>query len=109
MKQTRRNFLQWLFGLFPFLTGLLGLFRARGGVLAERMVADQSSSPDLTFLIFGDWGREGEFHQRDVAKQMGLAAARRRCRFIVSVGDNFYEKGVQSATDPKWKSSFEAG
>jgi tartrate-resistant acid phosphatase type 5 len=33
--------------------------------------------------------------------------AKRHCRFIVSVGDNFYEKGVQSAVDPQWKSSFE--
>lgn len=108
MKQTRRNFLQWLVGLFPFLTGLFGLFRARGGVVAERLVAAESASPELTFLIFGDWGRGGEFHQRDVANQMGVAAAKRRCRCIVSVGDNFYEKGVQSATDPQWKSSFEA-
>ena len=108
MKQTRRNFLQWLFGLFPFLPWFFALFQARGEAVAGRFVAAASSSTDLTFLIFGDWGRGGEFHQRDVANQMGLAAAKRRCRFVVSVGDNFYEKGVQSATDPQWKSSFEA-
>ena len=66
--------------------------------------AEQS---DLRFLIFGDWGREGQFHQTDVATQMGLAAATRKCRFIISVGDNFYDKGVQTATDSQWKSSFE--
>src|SRR5260370_27327077 len=97
MKQTRRNFLQWLFGLFPFLTGLFGLFQARGGVLAERRVVDQSSSPALTLLIFGDWGRGGEFHQRDVTNQMGLAAAKRRCRFFVCVGDDVYGICVQVA------------
>lgn len=108
MKQSRRNFLQWLVGLVPFTTGFFDLFRARGGTVAETPVAAEPNSSDLTFLIFGDWGRGGDFHQRDVADQMGLAAAKRRCRFIVSVGDNFYEKGVQTATDPQWKSSFAA-
>jgi hypothetical protein len=98
MKQTRRGFLQWLLGLVPLLTGFLGQFRARGATTAETPIA--TSQSELTFLIFGDWGRGGEFHQRDVANEMGLAAAKRRCRFIVSVGDNFYEKGVQSAVDP---------
>ena len=61
----------------------------------------------LTFLAVGDWGRDGASHQRDVAGQMGLAAHRAGCRFIVSTGDNFYENGVQSARDPQWESSFE--
>ncbi len=38
---------------------------------------------------------------------MGLAAGQIGSRFVVSVGDNFYENGVQSARDPQWKSSFE--
>ena len=76
--------------------------------MVETPVVADSSSSDLTFLVFGDWGRGGDFHQRDIADQMGLTAAKRHCRFIVSVGDNFYEKGVQTATDPHWKSSFEA-
>ena len=107
MKQTRRGFLQWLAGLFPLFTGFFGQFRARGATTAETPIAVEPSRSELTFLIFGDWGREGGFHQRDVASQMGLAAAKLGCRFIVSVGDNFYENGVQSATDPQWKSSFE--
>jgi acid phosphatase len=107
MKQSRRNFLQWLASLFPLFTGLFGQFKAAGAAPAKMPVVDEQSSSSLTFLIFGDWGRAGEFHQRDVANQMGLAAAKWRCRFIVSVGDNFYEKGVQSAADPQWKSSFE--
>jgi tartrate-resistant acid phosphatase type 5 len=107
MKQTRRNFLQWLFGLFPLFTGLFGQFRSRGATTAEPPITVDPSRSELTFLIFGDWGRGGAFHQRDVANQMGLAAEKRPSRFIVSVGDNFYEKGVQSAADPQWKSSFE--
>lgn len=64
-------------------------------------------SQPLNFLVVGDWGRDGSDHQRDVAKQMGLAAEALRCQFIVSVGDNFYSRGVQSPTDPQWLSSFE--
>ena len=107
MKQTRRHFLQWLLGLFPVFIGFFSQFRARGATTADIPTASEPGRSELTFLIFGDWGRGGEFHQRDVANQMGLAATKRRCRFIVSVGDNFYEKGVQSAADPQWKSSCE--
>ena len=31
---------------------------------------------------------------------------REKIQFVVSVGDNFYEDGVQSTTDPKWATSF---
>ncbi len=61
----------------------------------------------LDFLIVGDWGRNGSNHQRDVAVQMGKAAEHMDDRFVISVGDNFYEDGVQSAADPQWRSSFE--
>ncbi|HEX3408150.1 MAG TPA: metallophosphoesterase, partial [Caulobacteraceae bacterium] len=61
----------------------------------------------LTFLAVGDWGRDGAFHQADVAQRMGETAAAVKARFVISVGDNFYEDGVQSAADPQWKTSFE--
>jgi tartrate-resistant acid phosphatase type 5 len=108
MKQTRRTFLQWLFGLSQ-LNWLIGLFnqgKLRAATPDTKSGADPESI-DLRFLIFGDWGRDGQFHQTDVATQMGLAAAARKCRLIISVGDNFYDKGVQTAADSQWKSSFE--
>src|SRR5580693_139176 len=61
----------------------------------------------LDFLVVGDWGRNGTNHQRDVAAQMGEAGARLGSRTVFSVGDNFYEDGVQSVTDPQWRTSFE--
>jgi acid phosphatase len=61
----------------------------------------------LDFLVVGDWGRNGASHQRDVAAQMGQAGARLGSRTVFSVGDNFYEDGVRSATDPQWRTSFE--
>lgn len=68
-----------------------------------------AAAPDTpaSFLVVGDWGRDGTQHQRDVAIQMGKTAGAQRSRFVVSVGDNFYDNGVQSASDPQWKSSYE--
>lgn len=61
----------------------------------------------LNFVAIGDWGRNGEYHQNEVAKQMGNWAATHPNKFIVSVGDNFYPKGVISENDPLWYYSFE--
>jgi acid phosphatase len=61
----------------------------------------------LNFLALGDWGRDGAFHQGDVAARMGETAAALNARFVVSVGDNFYEDGVAGVDDPQWKTSFE--
>ena len=71
------------------------------------ITAVRAAGRPLEFLIVGDWGRNGTNHQRDVAAQMGRTADSRNSRFIISVGDNFYEDGVQSATDPQWRTSFE--
>lgn len=61
----------------------------------------------VNLLIIGDWGRVGEYRQREVAEQLGRAAHTTDIDFIVSTGDNFYPKGVQSVQDPLWKRSFE--
>lgn len=74
------------------------------GVFASPAIAGQDH---LGFLLVGDWGRHGHHHQRHVAKQMGQTAQDINSRFVVSVGDNFYENGVESTSDPQWQSSFE--
>jgi len=61
----------------------------------------------LSFLVIGDWGRDGASHQRDVAGQMEIVARAANARFVVAVGDNFYEDGVRSVDDSKWRTSFE--
>jgi tartrate-resistant acid phosphatase type 5 len=38
---------------------------------------------------------------------MGIACERAKAAFVVSVGDNFYERGVTSLDDPHWQQSFE--
>lgn len=67
-----------------------------------------SPSPvPFNFLVVGDWGRNGNAHQREVGVQMGNAAESLASKCVISVGDNFYEDGVQSTSDPLWSSSFE--
>ncbi|OYX40762.1 MULTISPECIES: tartrate-resistant acid phosphatase type 5 family protein [unclassified Sphingomonas] len=79
---------------------------AAGAVLSTAIGARAAAKP-LDFLMIGDWGRDGAEHQRDVAVQMGKASATRSSRFVLAVGDNFYDDGVDSITDPQWKTSFE--
>jgi tartrate-resistant acid phosphatase type 5 len=64
--------------------------------------------PAVHFLVIGDWGRDGAGHQRAVAHEMGKTSDQLAARCVISVGDNFYENGVQSTSDPQWLSSFEA-
>lgn len=61
----------------------------------------------INFILMGDWGRNGEDHQKEVAMQMGKIAAEASVDFIVSAGDNFYPRGVASEFDPLWKYSYE--
>jgi tartrate-resistant acid phosphatase type 5 len=66
-----------------------------------------AAAPSVNFLVVGDWGRDGASHQREVAAQMGAVASAQASCCVVSVGDNFYERGVSSSTDPQWRSSYE--
>jgi tartrate-resistant acid phosphatase type 5 len=61
----------------------------------------------LQFYLFGDFGRNGEEHQKDLAVMMDKAAHQVEPAFIISTGDNFYPDGVASTQDPVWMSSFE--
>ncbi|MDO4229996.1 MAG: metallophosphoesterase [Capnocytophaga sp.] len=62
----------------------------------------------FNFLVLGDFGRVGNYYQKDVARELGHAAIVLDADFILSVGDNFYPDGVQSTQDYHWISSFEA-
>jgi acid phosphatase len=98
--QTRREFVRTLFVATQaavasrFLTGNL-------------LAGEAVPVGGLNFIVFGDWGRNGEQDQSEVAAQMALAAKATSSRFIISVGDNFYEDGVTSASDSQWQTSFE--
>ena len=70
---------------------------------------DAKSIEEDTFVFFvlGDWGRNGESHQQDVANSMKKCAEIADPEFIISTGDNFYTYGVASVDDPQWMNSFE--
>lgn len=78
-----------------------------GPAVAEPVPAEAAPPGALTLLAVGDWGTRGSDRQRRVARAMDSVAERETARFIISLGDNFYTKGVASVTDPHWQESFE--
>jgi acid phosphatase len=103
MKQTRREFVRTLFVATQAAVAAPYL---QGNLFASEPDHEAFAS-GLNFLVFGDWGRNGQRDQTSVATQMALAAKSANARFVISVGDNFYESGVTSVDDPQWQTSFE--
>lgn len=75
----------------------------RGGSIPGLKKIDNA----IHFIVMGDWGRNGENYQREVAAGMGKAAHDLSADFVVATGDNFYPYGVASTQDYHWISSFE--
>jgi tartrate-resistant acid phosphatase type 5 len=67
------------------------------------LLLNSAACSSLKFAAIGDWGAVNT-DQAAVAHQM---ASLGNLDFIISVGDNFYEDGVSSTSDPQWKSTFE--
>lgn len=83
-----------------FLAGGSAALAAGGWSLPARA----ADAAPLKFMVLGDWGRNGAFHQQQVADAMGEF---RQSQFVVTTGDNFYEHGVGTFRDRKWDTSFE--
>lgn len=77
------------------------------GVAVLPAVSARAADRSAAFMAVGDWGRRGGRRQTDVAVAMAAAAAEVDSRFVLSVGDNFYPKGVRSTDDTHWTESFE--
>lgn len=60
----------------------------------------------LRFLVVGDTGT-GSDAQRQVADAMLAVCKARGCSFVLVTGDNIYENGVSSPTDPQFEEKFE--
>ena len=67
-----------------------------------------ASQDRLDFLIVGDWGDPHVVAQREVAGAMGEVATSLASDFVISTGDNFYNRGVRSVTDPQWRATYES-
>lgn len=60
-------------------------------------VTGGARAPTVNATLRSEWARPRD---RETAKAL-------QARFVISVGDNFYEDGVKSVTDPAWRKSFE--
>lgn len=59
----------------------------------------------VSFVSFGDWG-DGSTRQRAVANAIGTYCWNWRCEFVVTLGDNFYQRGVEDVKDSLWKKRY---
>jgi tartrate-resistant acid phosphatase type 5 len=60
----------------------------------------------VKFVALGDTGK-GNADQRRVAMAIRDLCAAKGCDFVLLLGDNIYETGVMSTTDPAWQTKFE--
>ena len=70
-----------------------------------------SSSSAFTFLAVGDWGAAPGDSKKTrtmnkVAQSLTNYAAQSSPKFVLAMGDNFYDDGVTSTTDPQWESTW---
>lgn len=82
------------------------VLQTTAAIAAVSALPARAAPGEFNFLAVGDWGRNSR-SQRDVASQMATWAEKNLAQFVLTVGDNFYPKGVTSVTDTKWKSHFE--
>ncbi|MBS7562929.1 metallophosphoesterase [Mucilaginibacter sp. Bleaf8] len=75
----------------------------RGGYIKNQESIDGA----LEFAVVGDFGRGGEYYQKDMAANLAKAVTGINASFIISTGDNIYPDGVASVHDPLWNLSFE--
>lgn len=62
--------------------------------------------PSLRVLVLGDFGTGGE-GQHEVSRAIAETHASAPPHFVLTVGDNFYPRGVASVEDPLWGTVFE--
>jgi len=58
-----------------------------------------------TFVSYGDWGNV-DTNFKAVIKTLTKTIPAVNASFLMSLGDNFYPKGVQTDTDPQWTKTY---
>jgi len=69
-------------------------------------VLPRADSHNVSFVVVGDWGRDGFCCQNDVAAEMDRAAHALSASFVINAGDSFYEEGLLSPTETQVKTSW---
>jgi hypothetical protein len=78
-------------------------------LLSAVLLVWTGTTSGLRFPVIGDWGDivpSGIAMQKIVAGQLSTWCGTYPCPYIWSTGDNFYEQGVMSPTDPRFDSSW---
>ncbi|XP_022258095.1 tartrate-resistant acid phosphatase type 5-like isoform X2 [Limulus polyphemus] len=78
----------------------------------EHFASGKGQKQSLRFFAVGDWGGlpffpYKTFVEEAVAYQMGKLAEKFQANFVISLGDNFYTKGVKDSSDARFKNTFE--
>lgn len=73
---------------------------------ADSAPPDAGPPPVLRFAALGDTGK-GNTGQRAVGAAIAAKCAADGCDFVQLLGDNFYDSGVSSPTDPLFQTYFE--
>ncbi len=68
--------------------------------------ANTSDTTPVRFIAMGDTGTGSE-SQYKVGAAIANLCATRGCDFVIMLGDNFYDAGVESIDDPLWQEYFE--
>ncbi|MCX7930114.1 MAG: metallophosphoesterase [Chlorobi bacterium] len=72
----------------------------------HQLISFVAESTTVRLFVIGDWGNGSQL-QRDVARVMTALARAEHPHAIISTGDNFYPRGVESPNDPmfekRWK------
>ncbi len=95
--------------LFSLVIGAaIGHVTVRSRTTDATSYAEAKAGDEYTtrFIVVGDWGRQGQYHQQDVAMQMALVGAMLRPQFVISTGDNFYPSGLKRENDTQIFDSF---
>jgi tartrate-resistant acid phosphatase type 5 len=78
-----------------------------GGSGSNEIPADAPPAPKpVRFAVIGDTGK-GNADQRKVAIAIRDLCAARGCDFVLMLGDNIYDAGVDSTTHADWQLKFE--
>lgn len=90
----------------PFTSSRRAFLTAAGAIAIAPSA--RAASGRLSFLVVGDWGDPHVEAQHQVAAAMGEVASRAASDFVISTGDNFYNRGVRSVRDPQWMATYES-
>ena len=73
---------------------------------APPVFAATPANQTIRVLAFGDWGT-GQPSQIETAAAMRAYHSQHAFSFGITLGDNFYPEGVETPTDPRWRTQYE--